>query len=203
MKPPKPKKCRECKAEFMPHNSTAVVCGYACAIVQLKKKAIAKAVKEKRDWYSENATPEIKKKELQPLINKIARLVDYGQPCIATGSFEGKQNGGHYISVGSNATIRFNLHNIHVQSEHSNSFKSGDTIRYQDGIVKVYGQDYLDYMNGLKGTPVLKLTKEQINEAIVVCKAIIKELESDLIVRTPRERIELRQKLNERIGFYK
>ena len=203
MKSPKPKKCRECKAEFMPHNSTQSVCGYGCAIKQVNKKKISDHVKVRNDWYEKNATPEIKKKELQPLINKIARLIDYQQPCIATGSFEGKQNGGHYISVGSNATIRFNLHNIHVQSEHSNSFKSGDTIRYQDGIVKVYGQEYLDYMNSLKGTPVLKLTKEQINEAIVVCKAIIKELEGDLIVRTPSERIELRQKLNEKIGFYK
>src|SRR5690606_23978318 len=37
-------------------------------------------------------------KYVQPLINKIARLIDYGNPCIATGNFEGKMAGGHYTS---------------------------------------------------------------------------------------------------------
>ena len=58
---------------------------------------------------------------LQPKINEISRLIDFGQPCIATGNTKGKMNGGHYISVGANRTLSLNLHNIHLQSEHSNT----------------------------------------------------------------------------------
>mgnify|MGYP003539733037 FL=1 len=86
---------------------------------------------------------------LQPVINEIARLIDFGQPCIATENY-GKENGGHYISVGANRTICINLHNIHIQSFESNHWKSGDTLKYQGGIRKVYGEDYLAFMDGLQ-----------------------------------------------------
>jgi len=117
-------KCKQCKKKFEPRTrTTEQVCSITCAIEYAKsdkgkiiqdrlsrerKKEQIETIKSLSDW----------KKELQPLINKIARLIDYGQPCIATGSFNGKMNGGHRIAVGANETIRFNLHNIHIQSEH-------------------------------------------------------------------------------------
>lgn len=203
MKEPKPKKCRECGNTFSPRSSLQVVCGIDCAKKQLTKKFIQKAQKEKRDWYTENKTIGNWKQELQKEINKIVRLIDYGQPCIATGLHEGKKNAGHYTGVGANDTIRFNLHNIHIQSEHSNTWNSGDTLRYQDGIRKIYGQEYLDYMDSLRSTPPIKLSIEQVREAIKVCKSIVKDLEKDLVVRTPTERRELREKLNNQINIYK
>lgn len=198
----KPKKCKGCGEKYTPERPLQQVCGFACAIQLKKKQEILKAQKEKRDWYTENKTIGNWKQELQKLVNSIVRAIDFGQPCIATDNTQGKMNAGHYISVGSNDTIRFNLHNIHIQSEHSNTHKSGDTIRYQDGIVRVYGQEYLDYMNSLKGLKPIKLSVDDIKEAIKKCKAILKNLKENERILTARERVTMRNELNNSIGIY-
>lgn len=142
------------------------------------------------------------KTDLQTEINHIVRLIDKDQPCIATGATTGKMNAGHYISRGSNDTIRFHLDNIHIQSEHSNSFNSGDTLRYQDGIIKIYGQKYLDSMNALKSMPVIKLNVEEIRARISVARSIVKELKKLNLVYSTENRLILRKKFNQMIGIY-
>ena len=142
------------------------------------------------------------KNELQKEVNTIVRLIDLGQPCIATGATKGKRNAGHYISVGSNPTLRYNLHNIHIQSEHSNSWKSGDTIRYQEGLKKIYSQQYFDFIESLKSTPPINLSIDQIKDSIESARKIIKELKSTESTYTPDQRIELRNKFNKRINIY-
>jgi len=139
---------------------------------------------------------------LQPIINAIARKIDHGQPCIATGSFNGKMNGGHYVSVGSNPTLRFNLHNIHIQSMHSNSFKGGDNLRYQDGLKSVYGLDYFNFVDSLrKDYHVLKLDIETIKSTISISRKILKDLPENEIY-TPLDRIRLRSEINQKLGIY-
>ncbi len=108
--------------------------------------------KEKKEWEQrkeKNLTPDkYRSKTLQPNINKIARLIDFGNPCIATGNY-GKMNGGHRISVGSNRTTALNLHNIFIQSYQSNKFKGGDNIKYDIGLEKAFGIEYLDYIKAI------------------------------------------------------
>jgi hypothetical protein len=157
-----------------------------------KGKDLKESIKTLSDW----------KKELQQLVNLIARLIDFGQPCIATKAVKGKMNGGHFHSVGSNPTIRFNLHNIHIQSEHSNSFKGGDTLRYIEGLKKIYGVDYFDFVNELSQIEPLKPTIEEIKEAIKVAKGIVKELKMKECIYDADTRIELRNLYNTKIGFY-
>lgn len=144
---------------------------------------------------------EYRSKVLQPVINHIARLIDYGCPCIATGNF-GKENGGHYISVGSNPTIALNLHNIHIQSFESNHYRSGDTIKYEIGILDRYGGDYMLFMKSLHGTPTIKQTKEMLIAIKKVADECKKRLEKDLFQRTPQQRIEARNNVNEILGIY-
>ncbi len=104
-------------------------------------------------------------KHVQPLINELARIIDHGQPCIATGNIKGKMNGGHYHSVGSNVTLSLNLHNIHIQSEQSNSHKGGDAIRYRHGLIEIYGQKYADFVDmHLCQCPNLNLTKQKCHQ---------------------------------------
>ena len=201
-------KCKNCKKKFEPkYNSEELVCSIECAI-QYSNSVEGKKYLDKVDRIRLKELKELNKslsdwkKELQPLINKIARLIDYLQPCIATGSFNGKQNGGHYFSTKDNESIRFNLHNIHIQSEHSNKWKGGDNYRYSEGIKRAYGNDYLEYLNGLNQTKKVYLTVERIKEAKAICNEIIKELENDLKLHSPSERIELRNKLNTKIGIY-
>lgn len=169
-----------------------------------------KAVKQ-RKIDSQNKTKEMKielmsadnyrAKILQPVINEIARLIDFGQPCIATGNY-GKENGGHYISVGANRTICLNLHNIHIQSFESNHFKSGDTINYQNGIIDVYGQEYMDFMNSLKSHPVLKMTKQDLIEIYELARPIRNMLAKEPTSLNSEGRIKLRNEINLKLNIY-
>lgn len=142
------------------------------------------------------------KNDLQKEINLIIRLIDNGHCCIATGLYEGKMNAGHYIGTKANPTIRFHLENIWLQSEHSNMWQSGDTLRYQQGVIKLFGVNYLEYMNSLQSIPVIKLNSEQIKDKINICREIVKELKSENKIYHGWERVYLRKKLNERIGIY-
>jgi hypothetical protein len=162
---------------------------------------------EKKEWRKEKKVRKEKlktlsewKNDLQKVINAIVRVIDYGQPCIATGNYEGKMNAGHYLSVGSNDTLRFHLDNIHIQSEHSNQYKGGDTIRYQDGIVKVYGKEYLDFMDNLKAHPPIKLTVLEVKNLISKARHIKKGLEFEEL--TPKQRISKRLEINLELGIY-
>lgn len=143
------------------------------------------------------------KNDLQKKINLIIRLIDKGYSCIATQSFEGKMNAGHYSSVGSNPTLRYHLENIWLQSEHSNSWKSGDTLRYQTGIKRLYGKEYLEYLDSLQSIQPIKLTIEDIKQIISICLRIVKWLKLQDRMFSIEERLSLRMKFNKEIGIYK
>lgn len=157
-----------------------------------QKKVLKENVKTLSDY----------KNDLQKEINTIVRLIDRGHPCIATGSFEGKMNAGHYIGVQANPTTRYHLENIWLQSEHSNMWKSGDTLRYQDGITNLFGKEYLDRLNSFKTIPVIKLSVDEIKEKIIICREIVKELKSHNHIYSNENRIEKRKEFNARIGIY-
>ena len=182
-------RCLNCKQKFEPKRFLQKHCESAdCekSAQQYLDDKIAKALKtvkqkKKQDWNKEKI--EIKEKlkslsdwknDLQREINVLIREIDKGYPCIATGAYQGQMHCGHYLSVGSNPTLRFHLENMFIQSMHSNTWKSGDTIRYQLGIKDTFGADYLDYMNRLQSIEPLKLTSEDIKETIQ--KVLIKYL---------------------------
>lgn len=205
-------RCKNCKVKFDKRWFTQKYClqNDECisASIEFAKKEVEKA--KAKAWKQRKAGLEndtkkhpAYKNDLQILINEIARLIDKGQPCIATGATTGKMNAGHYVAVSANDTIRFNLHNIHIQSEHSNSHKAGDTLRYQDGIKRIYGEDYLEMMNDLRKTPLIKLSVNDIKEKIVIAREIIKELKVADKSFEPRNRIKIRTLLNNRLGIYK
>jgi len=202
----KQKTCKICKVKFDPKQFAQNVCDYKCAIMHAKK------LKEKKDadkWKAEKAvlkhniitSDEYRSKYLQPTINKIARFIDFGNSCIATDNF-GKLAGGHNISVGANRTTSLNLHNIHIQSFASNSYKGGDTIKYHKGIINRYGKEYLEFMDYLHQTPKLSLTKDEMVLINNIAKKIALDLSKDLQQLGPKERIELRNKINTELNIY-
>ena len=141
-------------------------------------------------------------KYVQPVFNKIARLIDYGQPCIVTGYYDGVMNGGHFISVGNNRTLSLNLHNIHIQSYESNGPKGGDNQLYRQGLIDTYGIEYLEKIEALRSIPALKLSKSELVHFRSIAIKIANELKSNPIIRTPEERIALRESINKKIGIY-
>ena len=203
----KQKNCKVCKEMFNPQRALQQACSMKCAIMlsqkiakrdeskkwQAEKKVLKEKLKTISDW----------KKELQFEINKLVRIIDFGCPCIATGAFKGKMNAGHMISVGSNDTIRFHLHNIFIQSEHSNSYRAGDTIKYQEGIIKTFGHEQLDYMMSLRSIQPIKLTASDLKSAISKTRQIIKDIGEREYIYDSETRLKLRTLYNEQIGIYK
>jgi len=170
----------------------------------LKDKAIKKAKREKQKHNLDDMTL-IKywSSYIQPIINNIARLIDHGQPCIGTGKPAKKKNGGHYHSVGSNLTLSLNLHNIHLQSEHSNNSKGGDSKRYRHNLIKVYSPEYAEYIDMfLMQCPTLNLTKDDLIELKPRLSAIKRRLEKLDMIYPPKVRMRLRDEINQEINIY-
>ena len=199
-------RCKVCQTVFEPKQFLQATCDYKCAIEYSK---ILKANNIKLEWKKTKSDLKDKlktissyKNDLQKEINTIVRLIDKGHGCIATGSKDGKKNAGHYISVGSNDTLRYHLENIWIQSEHSNMWKSGDTLRYQEGIVSLYGKEYLEHLNALKSIKPIKLSIDEVKEKISICRGIIKWLKLQDRIFSNEERLDLRLKFNKEIGIY-
>lgn len=170
-------------------------------IVAKEQKKVGREEKEKLKL--ELMSPDkYRAKYVQPLINKIARLIDYGNPCIATGNFEGKMAGGHYTSVGSNRTICLNLHNIFIQSFHSNSWNGGDDKRYRASLINTFSEDYLDFIESLKRHRPVQLRKPQLIEIKKKALTIIKDLENSKSILTSEERISMRNTVNIELSIY-
>ncbi len=208
-------KCCICKNRFTPKSIYDKTCQeidcrtkWAMQVVEKQKLETEKKKKqanarEKADLKDKIKTLSEWKKDLQIEINSIVRAIDKGYPCIATNTTNGKVNAGHYIGTLANPTIRFHLENIWLQSEHSNTWKSGDTIRYQEGIISLFGKDYLGYMNSLQQIPPIKLSIQDIKEKIPIARSILKWCKLQNRKFTLQERIDLRKEFNLKIGIYK
>lgn len=168
---------------------------------QAKKERSEKVKQTRQKKVDLMSVDEYRAKYVQPLINEIARLIDYGHPCIASGCF-GKMNAGHYIATGANRTLTLNLHNIHIQSFESNHHKSGDNLRYRQGLINTYGLDYLEKVEALKQLKPIKLTKDDLKEVKHIAGDIVKELKAYLQVKTPEQRIQAREYYNKQLGIY-
>lgn len=139
----------------------------------------------------------------QPKFNELIRIVDKGCGCIATRRTTGQMQAGHYIHAGVNKTISINAHNIFVQSMESNHFRSGDVIKYQDGIRTVFGENYFNFVESLKACPALHLTKIELMQAYEIILRLRREYKKEEYqFLSPLERIEMRNEINSELGLY-
>ena len=207
----KQKKCKVCKEPFEPQRGLQSVCSFPCAL-KLAKEIERKA--ENKKWQSEKKAMKDKlktlsdwKKDLEVYVNKIVRLIDYECNCISCPPTTPIQKGfaGHFHSVGSNDSLRFNLDNIHLQCYSCNGNKGGAQVQYLAGMGRIYGDIYSDYVHYgiVRHYPAIHLSVPEIKDAIAVCKGIIKELEGKMYVYDAPTRINLRNLYNEQIGIYK
>jgi len=200
-------KFKGCQKEFEKLRPLQSTCSVQCALNHSKD---LKSAKEKKDWRKKKA--ELKeqiislsayKKLLQVVINKIAREIDFCQPCISCGNPKPKKkNAGHYHSVGANPSVRFNLMNIYLQCEHCNSYLSGNLINYSKNLQETFGVDLFEYINFgiIAEYPVLKTSKEEVKEAIKRAKEFNKTLTNERLDKD--DRIALRKAANKFIGLY-
>ncbi|MHB8914933.1 MAG: recombination protein NinG [Thiobacillus sp.] len=151
------KKCGGCREPFTPIRPLQRVCGLPCAVIVANKAAAKRSAKESAMERAKDriAKERIKSRstwlaEAQAAINRYRRTQDAlaGYGCISCGTHNGKQNGGHYRSVGANAEMRFVEENIHLQCERCNSYLSGNILGYRMGLIARYGLEYVEKLEG-------------------------------------------------------
>ena len=159
-----------------------------------KKKA------EKKKHRDEKSLNNDWSKKLQTEINTIARTIDKGLTCLAR-NVGGKMDAGHVYARGGNQTIRYNLHNIHRQSAHSNHWQNDDGV-LREGLVNEYGQEYMDFISDLRKTPSLEFNNFEYRELTVRARKIVKQLKKDDRIYSKSERIEMRNRINYSLRIY-
>ena len=108
-----------------------------------KKKDIVrkKELKSRGDWY----------KELQTFVNYYVKHVkENNGPCVTCGTHNPniKYDAGHYIAVGHNSNLRFELTNIHIQcSVKCNQFGRGMPVEYGEFIKQRYSESHYHWLN--------------------------------------------------------
>jgi hypothetical protein len=188
-------------------------CSAVCAIQYAKDnpKLVKKVERDsfnswKKEVKEKHRTHGSYENELQPLINKIVRLIDYGNPCISCYRpiAHKKHDAGHYHSVQSNNSIRFNLLQEFSQCTQCNDNKGSNRSGYDKGLKETFGFDFWLYVNEgiVRDYPFVKLSIPELKEAIQIAKQVVKELESDKTTRTAEERLSERKKINQLIGIY-
>lgn len=197
------RRCLHCRKFFDEDKSDFILwCSEYCKIAYNDIKEVKnrfKAIKQKVN--EDNIF-----KSLQDTINAIVRRIDMGHPCISSGTPFGRYKvaAGHYFSVGSNPTLRYNLLNIYNQSWSDNGYKGGKGSSYSLRLKEVFGEEVRDEIEGLVAKyKRIDLTPKEAKDAKREANLILKEINQNPKIFTVKERIELRREFNKRIGIYK
>ena len=207
---PRCKHCRELfdNTDFLQKFCrTNIDCQTAEGMYNLEKRK----KKEQKDWNKkkESLRPFTHGKEnkvaLQSEINKLSRLIDakFGYVnCIDCGTRLDNIDAGHYISVGSNSTLRFNLHNIHAQKRgcNRNERQGSRNTGYYKGLIKRYGKEYADYVdNTLQNEyEYLGITSKEVHDKLKVVRSLIRNFDTFSV----NDSIHARDTFNTIIGIY-
>lgn len=205
------KKCKFCGERFELKFSTfekycqKIDCKTAMAMENLQKLKNKPTKTVERKAKSEAYKPEFKQK-LQNEINKLSKMIDnrFGfYSCIDCDKPFGKQiDAGHFHSIGSNQTLRYNLHNIHSQKSdcNQNGIGGGKQLGYLRGLQKRYGNEYADLIEyGLQNNhKLIKLSSIEMNEKAIIVRKLIRDFDTF----TFENAIQARDQMNKIIGIY-
>lgn len=209
-------RCKHCSDKFTPLRFNWKYCDKEectdIGIKELREKDRKQRKKKARDHTKQlkskldnmKRLPELKK-ELQPLINHIARLIDWGTPCMMCGEhIKNFAHGCHYHTTRAHDQIRFNLHNIHHGDFGCNNAMGGNIQGYDQRLIEVYSKEYWEYVKFqlIHDYPYCGLRKEDIEPLKKEARKIIKELKTIGMSYTVQMRVKLRTKYNERLGVY-
>ena len=208
-------KCKNCKTTFEQYQFNNKFCKKPDCQYQKwiwikeenkvkQQKALSKAYKQ-RVMNNPSVYLKESKSTLQREVNTIIRLIDKGVRCIDCHRVhsEPSWDAGHFASVGSNHSLRYNLHNIFKQTRHCNSMSEGNKLNYFRGLISLYSQDYAFFVESqaLK-YKFVKISSDDYPILIKRCRNIIKELRKEDKKYSAKQRIELRDKYQKEIGIY-
>jgi len=195
-------RCKHCQTKFEPKTFLQKYClnGDECMtafrastkiIYEKEVKARHKEIKIKNtNW----------KDVVQRDVQKIARLIDKGLPCLAIG-LHAKMQGGHVWAKGHYTEMRFNLHNIHRQCAQSNTYRSDDSLM-REKLSEEYGVDYGLFVDNLRNKEIPKISNEAFRAIHLVCLMVIDRLSTESATAQPNERILARNRVNEDLAIY-
>jgi len=175
----KQKKCSICKELFTPFNSIST-CSPKCERERLRKvaeKEYDKITKEMKKELNDKDSSFWSDKA-QKMCNKYILIRDAKKPCISCGNTNNvKYDAGHYLSRGHSAALRFNEFNIHKQcSNYCNVANSGQSVRYRQALVKLYGEERVLWLEGPHELPRYRI--EDYKHIYEVFKLKIKALKN-------------------------
>lgn len=156
---PRRKRCPSCRVMFTPARDSQVVCGeIECAIAhgqsekgrESTRKALADFERREIEVRKEKLKSRAEHlKDTQVAFNAWVRARDAELPCISCGRHhQGKYDAGHYRTVGSNPTLRFEPLNCHRQCSPCNTRLSGNIVNYRIELVKRIGAEQVDWLEG-------------------------------------------------------
>ena len=180
--------------------------GYAKLQREKKKE------KELKDWNKErrkrepDAKPTKYRKLLNSEVQRLARLIDKKcgiTECIdCNKTLTKKVDGGHFHSKSSNASIAWNLHNIHTQRSECNmpEIGGGRRLEYYEGLAKKYGQEYADYVRYdiVRLYPTIHVSNQEVAEKVTLVRKINREIDTYKF----SDPITARTMFNKIIGIY-
>ena len=131
----KGRRCKECKTYMESPLPSQVVCSPQCAYQYSKRQGEKKRKEKIKELKESVKTKSDYLKEVQVVFNQYIRLRDENKPCISCGKpLIGKYDAGHFYSVGSSPSLRFNENNTFGQCVHCNQHLHGNLHMYRNGI---------------------------------------------------------------------
>ena len=177
-------RCKICRVEFERTRMSQPTCGdpvcraewkRQCAIKKAERLEIRKRkekLKSLDDWM----------KDAQAAVNSFVRERDAFLPCISCGITNPVQwHAGHYLSRGAHPELALDPRNINRQCSQCNDYLSGNQIEYRKGLIRRYGQAYVDWLEGQHDAA--RLSVDDLKRITAEFKKATKEL------REQRERI--------------
>lgn len=163
------------------------------------KKDVKKKQKERANKMKSDCTNWLQKSQTK--VQEIVRLIDYGQTCTATDKPIKQAHGGHIHPKGGHPECRLNLHNIHIQSAYSNTYRNDDG-KMKEGIDRIYGKEYRTFVENLANKAIVKHSNSFYEQVYKDACKVANELRKDLRKRDKLERLTLRNEINTRLGIY-
>ena len=141
----KAKKCKVCRAKFIPRSSFQLTCSIPCAF-QLVRKASEKKWKKDAKLAKERLmTKTDYLKRCQAVFNKFINLRDRGKPCIACNKPMNKAiHASHYRTTKAASQLRFNEDNCHSGCYACNVGLSGNILEYRINLIKRIGPERVE-----------------------------------------------------------
>lgn len=187
-RPLRKKRCRTCRARFVPLSSLQTACGPRCALAQApqilarqRKREARAAAQEKRVGLERLMTRSDWLKRAQQAFNAWVRLRDASKPCISCGttgtnsirySGGGQWHAGHYRTIAAAPELRFEPLNVHKQCSQCNAMNSGNIVEYRMNLVQRIGADKVAWLEGPHEPK--KYTVEEIKALIARYRGLVK-----------------------------